>query len=243
MIIKERYKVIRVLKLEEHYAALHAVDITARSNEQYIVNVYDGDLVKPYVGYFSTAQRCPGFVEMFVRDGSLAAVFRYSDGQDMDLFFRRGNSLSGRECIEYADRLFDEALAVSDLSPYISCPLMLSSQLRPDPEDKKIRMKYVIEPMRDMNERELALLLRDQIVRILDIRFTTCMAVRKYVRNLRRSNVYTVAQMCSEWRSLRKTMYEETDALEGKMTAASAFGIIRVNIADMFSQLFRNGRR
>lgn len=240
LIVKERYKVIRVLKLKEHFSALQAVDITTRSNEQYILNVYDGDLIKPYVTYLSSVDKSPEFVEMFIREDSLVAVFKYSDGLDMDTFFKKGNSLTDDERLMYADRLYDLALSICDYSPYVSCPLMLSSQLRPLPADKKIGLRYIIEPMEGMNERELALLLRDQLIKILDVRFDTAWAVRRYLFELRHKDCRSVTQMCSEWRLQRAAMVEETKGIAGQVVITRWIGLLWINVKDFYYNNFKN---
>lgn len=49
LLVRERYKVIRVLEVRENYAFAEAVDILDRENRLCLLNVYEGPLLRDYL--------------------------------------------------------------------------------------------------------------------------------------------------------------------------------------------------
>ena len=242
LLIKEQYKVVRVLRLGEHYAALQAVDITSRSNDRYILNVYEAELLKPYIVYFHDLKNCPDFVEMFVRNDSLVVVFSFTDGVPIDKIFYRGNKIPCGDCIDYADDLFKRALAISDQAPALSCPRLMSGQLEFNQKEKRFVLRPVIAPMDEVNERELMLLLRDQLLKILLIKFDTVKTLRKYVRQLENTDKKTVPALYSEWCEVRNQLKTDAEDYARLPLAGKAASLLLINISDFFYQIFK-GRK
>ena len=84
MLIRSRYKVTHVQLAQEGYAALLAVDIESRDKREYLLNVYEGELVKRYVACFDQLRHCPQYHGMFMDRGSLVAVFDSVEGDPID---------------------------------------------------------------------------------------------------------------------------------------------------------------
>ena len=240
ILLKEQYKIVRVLELQEHFAAVHAVDITSRSNDQCIINIYDGELLKPYIGYYSGLVNFAGYKGMFVRDESLAAVFSFRDGEEIDRVFFRGNKVKSSECIDYADQLFKLTLSVSDQPPEIICPLLLSRQLRFVKAEKGFVFHAVVVPTEGMNQREMALLLRDQILKLLCVKFDTVWAVRCYVRELKHAEVRSVVQLYTRWCEVRKSMKREAEKLDSSGFVNRVVHLLWLNIKDVYYNLADN---
>ena len=241
-LIKEQYKIIRLIRLEEHFAAVHAVDVTSRSNEQYILNIYDGELVKKYVGQFNELHNCPDYVGMFVRDESLVVVFKYSDGKPIDQCYYLGDNCNTGECVFYADRLFKETLAVSDFPPMISCAMLMSEQVRLRKTERDFVLRPVIVPVGEVNERELVLLLKDHIQKILHVRFTTASSVRRYLRELDEITFKSVVQMYSHWCARKPEMEAEEAKFENMAFIPKIIGLIGINVKDFLYNLVRKNK-
>ena len=55
LLIQERYKVVRVLDARAGYAFVQAVDILDREQNAYLLNIYEGELLRAYLPGFSGA--------------------------------------------------------------------------------------------------------------------------------------------------------------------------------------------
>ncbi len=67
-----------------------AVDLESRDKREYLLNVYEGQLVKTYVDSFDRLRHCPAYHGMFMDKGSLVAVFDAVDGTPIDQVFYKG---------------------------------------------------------------------------------------------------------------------------------------------------------
>ena len=242
LIVKGKYKVIRILRTEEHYAACEAVDISDPGNGKVILNIYDGELIKPYIGYIEGLRHCADYIEMFLSDESAVAAFRYTEGKNIDTVFFMGHKVPALECFECADRLIEKAIAVSDYSPNVSCPLLMTDQLLYEKNQKDFKFLYMIVPLPEMNERELCLLLEDQLKKILVIRYDTPLQMRRFVRKMEGASFETVIRLSSVWHAERTQIREEIEALSEKGFLARIFDIIRINFRD-FIEKRKNAKR
>ena len=126
-LIRERYKIIQVLYAQENYAALKAVDIQDREKSVCLLNVYEGEYLKPYLRCFHELRACPSYREMFVWENHLVAVFTCREGVKIDQIFYKGSKVDRRLRLDAAQSLFHQALAAWDFPPRISCAAMLSA--------------------------------------------------------------------------------------------------------------------
>lgn len=237
-LIKEQYKVIQVLYMETHYCALQAVDIKSRSNDLLILNVYEDPLLKPYVALFHAFRNLADLVEIFVRDGSLVAVFRSVQGEPIDRCFYLGDRRKAAEASLYADTLFKQVIGISDYPPEISCAMLHSDQLLFRETEKKFHFNPIIFPLEEMNKQELAFLLRDQILKILHKRPDTVYRERLYLRSLRRTSAQDVLALYREWETVWPEIQEEEKRLSEAVPAVRILSIIWINIKDFFAELF-----
>lgn len=232
LIVKGKYKVIRVLRTEDHFAACVAVDITDPGNGKVLLDIYDGELLKPYIGYFSGLRHCAEFQDLFLFEESAVAVFSYAEGKTVDDAFFMGHRVPLPDCIEAADRLVEKTIAISDWPANVSCPLLLTEQLLYEKHQNDFRFSYVIVPLPKMNERELCLLLSDQLKKILMIRIDTPLKVREFVRSLDDTPYESVLKLSSVWHTVREEIRGEA-ALSAKGNILSRLSdIIRINIRD-----------
>ena len=92
LLIRERYKVVRVITLRRGYALLEAVDISDRETPSCLLNLYEGEHLRRYAKICSEIRKedCPAFRGMFLEHGTLVTVFDRSEGESIDWFFYRG---------------------------------------------------------------------------------------------------------------------------------------------------------
>ena len=76
LLIRERYKVVRVIALQPDYALLEAVDISDRETPSCLLNLYEGQLLHRYARVMTGIKKedCPGFRGMFLEKGALVAA-------------------------------------------------------------------------------------------------------------------------------------------------------------------------
>ena len=93
MLIRGRYKVIQVLRVQENYAAVRTVDIQDRERPGRLVNLYEGPLLHRYGPVYMNLDRgeCPQLREFFLEGSTLAAVFDNPGGQPVDRVFFMGD--------------------------------------------------------------------------------------------------------------------------------------------------------
>ena len=243
LIVKGKYKVIRILRTEEHYAACEAVDISDPGNGKVILNIYDGELIKPYIGYIEGLRHCAEYIEMFLSDESAVAAFRYTEGKNIDTVFFMGHKVPALECFECADRLIEKAIAISDYPSNVSCPLLMTDQLLYEKNQKDFKFLYMIVPLSEMNERELCLLLEDQLKKILAIRYDTPLKLRRFVREMEGTSFETVIRLSSFWHAERAEIREEIEDFSNKGFLARTFGIIRINFRDFIEKRKNSNRK
>lgn len=216
VLIRERYKVVRMLESVPGYSFLEAVDILDREKRSCLLNVYEGELRAAYMPYFDRLGSCPSFVEAFMDGGRLALVFADCGGQTIDRVFFRGASIPWQTRLTYADLLFREALALADLPPAVSCAAMLSENIFVDTTVERVRLRFKAAPMGEMNPRELALLTGDQMKKILLRRFTSPKAELEFLDLLDRGEAASVVQLYGQWKSCREDIRAGYEAQEAK---------------------------
>ena len=93
VMVRGRYKIVRVLEAGDDYAFAEAVDITERETPVRLLNIYEGAWLPIYARLFSEIKDCPAFCEAFLAEESLTAVFRPCGGVPIDRVFYRGRDL------------------------------------------------------------------------------------------------------------------------------------------------------
>lgn len=158
LLVRERYKVVRVIDSREDYAFAEAVDILDRETGSCLLNLYEGPLLRRYLPCFDHLKGCAAFQAMFLEGESLVAVFRDCSGTPIDQVFYLGDDHSWRDRLYYAGQLCREVLNLSDLPTEAACALLLSENVLVDRLDRKIALRFHLVPMEEMNFREAAYL-------------------------------------------------------------------------------------
>ena len=84
ILIRSRYKVTHIQYAQDQYAALQAVDLESREKREYLLNVYEGELVKSYVDSFDRLRHCAAYHGLFMDQGNLVALFDAVGGTPID---------------------------------------------------------------------------------------------------------------------------------------------------------------
>lgn len=243
LLIKERYKVIHVLYAEEDYAALQAVDIQSREKIAYLLNVYEGDLLKPYLRAFHELRNCGAYRELFLWENSLVTVFDFRGGTDIDQVFFRGAKLDWEMRLETAQRLFHEALAMSDFPPQISCGAFLTENIQVIQEEGRIVMNYAIHPLPEMNRRELVFLLTDQIRKVLLLRWDSPRSERRFVRTLSRGEETSPVVVYRQWTLAQPEIRAEYENIQKKAALSRWLYLLFMNLRDWAEVHIKNRKR
>ena len=151
VMVRGRYKIVRVLEAGDDYAFAEAVDITERETPVRLLNIYEGAWLPIYARLFSEIKDCPAFCEAFLAEESLTAVFRPCGGVPIDRFFYRGADWSWRDRLAFAEQLLHQALLLADLPPAVGCAALLADNVRVDAGEKRIALRFRIHPMEEMN--------------------------------------------------------------------------------------------
>ena len=173
ILVRERYKVVRVADSRENYAIDIRIDILDREMGGCLLNLYEGPLLRRYLPCFDRLESCPAFKGMFLDGESLVAAFQDCGGAPIDQVFYKGDSHSWQERLYYAGELLQAVLNLADLPPEAACPLLLSDNVRVDEINRRICLRFHIVPMEGMNAREAVFLAADQIRKILRPRFSS----------------------------------------------------------------------
>lgn len=243
LLIKERYKVIYVLYAEEDYAALQAVDIQSREKTSYLLNVYEGDLLKPYLRAFHELRGCGAYRDMFLWENSLVTVFDLREGTGFDRVFFRGAKLDWKLRMQTAQTLFHEALAMSDFPPQISCGAFLTENIQVIQEEKRIVMNYAIRPLPEMNRRELVFLLTDQIRKVLLLRWDSPRSERRFVRQLCRGEETSPVAVYRQWTLAQPEIQADYERIQKKAALARWLYLLFMNLRDWAEVHIKNRKR
>lgn len=200
MLIRESYKVVRSLDVREDYAFLEGVNIRDREKSACLLNLYEGKSLPVYLDLYDRMGSCPGFREMFIADGTLVTVFDPVEGPDIDQVFFRGADVTWQERLEMAELLLHKALTLSELPSEIGCAAMLTENLIVDLPGRRIRTRWHVAPMGEMNGRELVYLTVDQLRKILLERFASPKEELAFLDLLEGDPCHSVVQLYSLWR-------------------------------------------
>ena len=216
ILIRERYKVARVLRAQRDYALVETVDIQERTTPVRLLNLYEGELLHRYGKICAEIRKedCPLFRGMFLERDTLAVLFDDCQGTTIDELFFRGDRWDWRERLEYAELVMHHALSLSPLPPEVACAAMLSENLIIDTAKKAVFSRYMLLPLEPMNGRELVLLTADQIQKILPRSLRSGKAERAFLGRLERGEFPSIVPFYSAWREARKDIEQEREAFE-----------------------------
>ena len=214
ILIRERYKVVRILYAAEDYMLAEAVDIQDRDTPVCLVNLYGGELLHRYGKIYVDLhpERCPAFQRVFLEKKTLVSVFSDAGGEPIDRLFFRGDRWNWRERLDCAEQLLYAALLLEDLPSEIGCAALRSENVLISDRGKSVRLRFAVFPMPEMNGRELALMAGDQVRKILPGRMTAPEEELAFLKRLRQGAYPSVVAMYSAWREARGTIqaaYEE----------------------------------
>lgn len=232
VLIRERYKVVRVLWSEPDYAFVEAVDIQERETPSRLINLYEGELLHRYGRICAGIDpaECPAYRGMFLAGGTLAVVFEGCTGVPIDQVFYRGDEWSMAERLEYAELVLHQALALANLPPAVSCPALLSDNLLVDLGAHRVRLRYMVRPMAGMNSRELALLAGDQVKKILPRTFRSLEAQLDFLDRLEAGNFRSVVALYACWREAREAIRKEEETFNSKNLISRGLYLLKLRL-------------
>ncbi len=216
LMVRERYKVVRVVDIRTDYACAQAVDIMDREVRSCLLNIYEGSLLKEYLPCFDRLQGCPDFRDMFLEGDSLIAVFEDREGTGIDQVFYLGDKHPWRDRLEYADQLLHQALNMADLPPSVSCAAMLSENILVDENSRRLTLRFRVFPLEGMEPRELVCLACDQLRKLLRHRFESPREEMELLAELERRPLPGVVQLYALWRERRDAIQRAYEAMEEK---------------------------
>ena len=218
LLIRERYKVVRVIALQPDYALLEAVDISDRETPACLLNLYEGQLLHRYARICTGIKKedCPAFRGMFLEKGTLVAAFDRASGEGIDRLFYRGDRWGWRERLEYAEFVLHRALSFANLPPEVSCAALLSENLLFDMPNRRVNTRWMLKPMEDMNPREVALLTADQVKKILVPSLKAGPEEQRFLDQLEGGEFPNVVALYGRWREAQDAIRAEREAFEEK---------------------------
>ncbi len=218
LLIRERYKVVRVIAAQPDYALLEAVDISDRETPSCLLNLYEGELLHRYARICAGIRKedCPAFRGMFLEKGTLVAAFDRSSGEPIDRVFYRGDEWKWEDRLEYAELMLHRALTFANLPPEVSCAALLSDNLLIDLKNKRVNIRWMLQPMEEMNAREAALIAADQVRKILPPSLRAGKEEQKWMDQLEAGTLRNVVALYGAWREAVDAIREEREAFERK---------------------------
>ena len=232
MLIRERYKVVRVLESDAQYACVEAVDIQERETPSRLVNLYEGALLHRY-GRICTAiapAECPSLRGMFLTGETLAVVFDDCGGTPIDQVFHRGDAWPWRQRLEWAGRLLHRALELANLPPEAACAALLSDNVLLDVGAKQVRLRFLLRPLPELTARELVLLAGDQVKKILPRRWNSLEAQLDFLEELDAGVFRSIVPLYARWREAEAAIRAEREAYEKRTFVGRGLQLLRLRL-------------
>ena len=224
LLIRERYKVVRVIAAQPGYALLEAVDISDRETPSCLLNLYEGGLLHRYARICAGIRKeeCPAFRGMFLEKGTLAVTFDRSAGEPIDSLFYRGDEWSWQDRLAWTELLLHRALSLANLPPEVSCAALLSENVLFDQPNQRVNTRWMILPMEGMNQREAALLAADQVKKILPPTLQAGPEEQKFLKKLEEGLFPSVVALYGCWREAQAAIRAEREELRKRTSYAAA---------------------
>lgn len=217
MVVRERYKVVRVPDSRENYAFAEAVDILDREMSGCLLNLYEGPLLRQYLPCFDQLKGCAALENVFLDGESLVAVFQDCKGTPINQVFYKGDRHSWRDRLYYAGQLCQEVLNLADYPQEVACALLLSDNVRVDLLNRKICLRFHAVPLEEeMNPRETAYLGGDQLYKILRPRLSSPREELDFLDELDRHVCTSPVQLYALWKARGRKIQEAYEILEKK---------------------------
>ncbi len=216
ILVRERYKIICVLRSQADYVCAEAVDILDREKREWLLNIYEGPLLRMYLPCFDRMHGCASFHGMFLEGESLVTVFEQCRGTTIDQVFYRGDHYDWQTRLDCAEQLFGQALNMADLPPEIACPAMLSENVFWEIRERSCRLRFLIAPMEGANDRELVFLTCDQVKKILRPQFSSPDELLDFLEELERGCCGNIVQLYALWRVWQDRIKEGYESLDRK---------------------------
>ncbi len=216
LLIRDRFKVVRVIALEQDYALIEAVDISERETPSCLLNLFEGRYLHRYAKICTgiRSEDCPAFRGIFLEKGTLVAAFACSGGEEIDRLFYRGDSWSWRDRLEMAGLLMNKALSLANLPPEVACAALLSENLLFDMTNKRLNIRWKLQPLEEMNPREAALLAADQLKKILPQSLQAGKEEQRFLDELNAGEFRNVVSLYGRWREAERAIREEREKFE-----------------------------
>ena len=155
-LVRERYKLVRVLRREDHYVCAEAVDILDREKRSCLLNLYDGPLLRTYLPCFDRLEHFPACRGALLDGERLVTVFDLPEGTPAEQAFHRRDRRSWRERLDYAALLMEQVLNLADVDPAVSCPALLPENVLVDERAGRLRLRFAAAPMEDASDQTAA---------------------------------------------------------------------------------------
>ena len=218
LLIRERFKVVRVIDVQPAYALLEAVDISDRETPSCLINLYEGELLHRYARICAGIKKedCPAFRGMFLEQGTLAVVFDRSDGVPIDRLFYRGDSWSWEDRMAFTELLLHKAMRLANLPPEVACAALLSENLLFDMKNRCVNTRWKLQPMDEMNAREAALLAADQVKKIMLHTLRAGDAEQRFLDQLDAGTFRSVVALYGCWHDAEQAIRTEREEFAHK---------------------------
>ena len=230
MLVRERYKVVRVLWSETDYALAEAVDIQDRETPACLLNFFEGEQMARYGRLCSAVRQedCPALRGLFLENDTLVAVFDPCSGEEIDRVFHRGDRWEWRDRLDFAQLVLHQALSMANLPPEISCAAMLSDNLRIDVEKRRVSVRYMLRPAPELGPRELPLLAGDQVKKILPRRRTALEAEWAFRDELEQGLFHSVVALYARWREAQRDIRQQQEEFEAKNLVSRGLTLLKI---------------
>lgn len=243
-LIRGEYKVVQVLYAEPDYAALCAVDIQDREKPQVLLNVYEGGWLRRYVRLYDKLRGCTALRRVFIEKGSLVAVFPYEQGESIDAVFQRGVPLEWELRLAAANDLLTQTLRMADYPPELVCPILFSEQVRVFRQERRLALRWLVRPVKGtLNQREILLLLNDQLKKLLLHRWGSPLAEREFMRELASGRLSSMVEVYSCWKEAYPRIRKEYEKLDSMLAVTRFLRLLRINIKDALRQMKEERRK
>lgn len=230
-LILGQYKVIRVLKMRENYAAVQAVDILDRQQSIRLLNIYEGAAARRYAQVFMAVHHCPEFLGTRLDGESLIAVFTWRDAPLIDSVFFADSGQNWLDRLSYAELLFRFVLNLWDQPAELGCAALSSNNLCVLELDQKLCVNYCVEPTeKKLNQRELICLAGDQAKKILLQTWNAELPQRRFLLELVGGRWKDAVQLNSAWNIARPQIEEAYTKRENRLLIGRTFGRLIMNI-------------